>query len=414
MEPGIFAGTEMTAQVQRETDAILADVAQSVPAITDKVVSSALLKDGLTRRIAGQLGMITPLALIGWVATDMPNGQLLWLLIALQILAQVAIATSATWLRHAVIAGHVPLVRHILWMFAEGISGAIWAAALILLGPSIGSSDAALTSWVTILVTMTISVLLAAPFAGIVFPLLCGFFATLATAMLLPGWHISGFTELAYICLTVTLCIIAKAVNLQARANCRAEIGVVRLSERLEEELRRTSWQSRHDSLTGLLNRAALLEAISEMGDGRASVILVDIDHFKAINDGYGHMQGDMVIAAVGACLSQALSGKMDDALTARWGGEEFIIVLSECPDQQAGDIAETVREAIAALSREDWPEPLRLTVSLGLASGSALRFSSLFREADRAMYQAKAQGRNRVVFAAGGEGERVRSVRAA
>ena len=404
----------MTTQVQRETDAILADVAQSVPAITDKVVSMALLKDGLTRRIAGQLGMITPLGLIGWMAADMPDGRILWLLIALQILTQAAIATSAIWLRQAVNAGHVPAFRHVLWMITEATSGAIWAAALILLGPLIGSSNPALTSWVTILVTMTISVLLAAPFAGIAFPLLCGFFATLATAMLFLNWNISGFTELAYICLTVTLFIIAKAVNLQARANCRAEIGVVRLSERLEEELRRTSWQSRHDSLTGLLNRSALLDAISEMGDGRASVILVDIDHFKAINDSYGHLQGDEVISAVGSCLSQTLGAMMDDALTARWGGEEFIIVLSECPDQQAREIAETVREAVAALSQAYWPEPLRLTVSLGLASGSALRFSSLFRKADRAMYDAKAQGRNRVVFAAGGEGEEAAAVRAA
>ncbi|MEH6700737.1 GGDEF domain-containing protein [Parasphingorhabdus sp.] len=404
----------MTTNVQQETDAILIDVAQSVPAITDKVVSHELLEDGLTRRIAGQLGMIAPLVLIGWVATDMPERWILWLLIALQLLAQVAIAASATWLRHAVVTGKVPLFRHILWMLAEGASGVIWAVALVLLGPIIDSSNAALTIWVTILVTMTISILLAAPFAGIVFPLLGGFFATLAIAILFLNWSISGFTELAYICLTLALCVIAKAVNLQARANCRAEIGVVRLSERLEEELRRTSWQSRHDSLTGLLNRSALLEAIEDMGDGRASVILVDIDHFKAINDGFGHMQGDAVIAAVGACLSQALAEEMDDALTARWGGEEFIIVLSECSDAQARDIAETVRKAAATLARADWPEMLRLTVSLGVASGPANRFSSLFREADRAMYEAKALGRNRVVFAGDGKNEPAKTARAA
>lgn len=404
----------MTGNKQHQADAVLADIAQSIPAIADDAVSLKLLKDGLERRIAGQFGLLIPLALIGWIAIDTPNLRGLGMLIVLQAFAQLAITASSTWLRRGMSGVSLPRFRHALWMLAEASSGAVWAAALALIGPMIGSSDAALTSWITILVTMTVSALLAAPIAGIVFPLFAGFAVTLAAGTLMLERDVSSFSELALLCLTGALFVVAKAVNLQARANCRAEIGVVRLSERLEEELRRTSWLSRHDSLTGLLNRSALQSAIAERGESPTPVILMDIDHFKAINDNFGHMQGDAVIAAVGACISQVLTEVADGALAARWGGEEFIIALPGRSDAQAKDIAETLRKAVARLTHEDWPARLRLTASLGIASGPAASFPSLFKQADRAMYDAKASGRNRVLNAPEEDGKVVKPPRAA
>jgi diguanylate cyclase (GGDEF)-like protein len=284
-------------------------------------------------------------------------------------------------------------------------------------GMLIGASDAVLTTWVTILVTMVVSVLLAAPIAGIAFPLLGGFTAAVAAGIFLFGRDFSSFAELALTFMCVALFIIAKAVNLQAHKSCRDGIEVERLSQRLTDELERTSWLSRHDCLTGLLNRSALQGAMEELGESPTPVILMDIDHFKQINDSYGHGQGDSVIAAVGACISETLAKAAPDALAARWGGEEFIIAL---PDHQAdatdiaAEIAERLRGAVAKLTHQDWPARLRVTGSLGVAHGPASAFSATFKSADSAMYEAKELGRNRVVCASDEDSKVVKSARAA
>ncbi len=337
----------------------------------------------------------------------------MWIFLGLQIIAQLAITASSQWLRRAIETGKNTAIRKNLWMMAEASSGIIWAAMMLDVGTLIGGSDAVLTTWVTILVTMVVSILLAAPIAGIAFPLLGGFTAAGVAGILLFDKDFSSFAQMALIFMCVALFIIAKAVNLQAHKSCRDGIEVERLSQRLAEELRRTSWLSRHDSLTGLLNRSALQDHIGELGDMHTPLILLDIDHFKQINDSYGHGQGDEVIAAVSACIRETLADTAPDALAARWGGEEFIIALPGC-ETGADDIAERLCAAVAKLTHQDWPARLRVTGSLGVAHGPASAFSSTFKSADSAMYEAKEQGRNRVVSASEGGGKAPRVPRAA
>ncbi len=387
-------------------------VSPDMPAIDDKEVARKLLMDGLQRRIAGQLSVIVPASVIGWIAS-LTDNRALWIFLGLQIISQLAIAVTSQWLRRAVEAGKDATLAKTLWMMAEASSGIIWAAMMLDVGALIGGSDAVLTTWVTILVTMVVSVLLAAPIAGIAFPLLGGFTAAVAAGILLFDRDFSSFAELALTFMCVALFIIAKAVNLQAHKSCRDGIEVERLSQRLAEELRRTSWLSRHDCLTGLLNRSALQEAMEEHGDSPTPVILIDIDHFKQINDSYGHGQGDSVIAAVGVCISETLAKAAPHGLAARWGGEEFIIAL---PDHKvdAADIAEDLRSAVARLTHQDWPVRLRVTGSLGLAHGPASAFSATFKRADSAMYEAKKLGRNRIVGASDEDNKIVKPARAA
>ncbi|MEP2102052.1 MAG: GGDEF domain-containing protein [Parasphingorhabdus sp.] len=391
--------------------------ALDIPAIDKQEVSRKLLIDGLERRIAGQLSVIVPVGVIGWIAS-LTDNRALWIFLGLQIIAQFAITASSQWLRSAIEMGKKTTIRKNLWMMAEASSGIIWAAMMLDVGVLIGGSDAVLTTWVTILVTMVVSVLLAAPIAGIAFPLLGGFTAAVAAGILLFGKDFSNFAELALAFMCLALFIIAKAVNLQAHKSCHDGIEVERLSQRLAEELQRTSWLSQHDSLTGLLNRSALQERIAELGDMPSPLILLDIDHFKQINDSYGHGQGDEVIAAVSACISETLEEAAPDALAARWGGEEFIIALPDCnsPDckTDAADIAEHLRSAVAKLTHQDWPARLRVTGSLGVACGPASAFSVTFKSADSAMYEAKEQGRNRVVCAPEGGKKAPRVPRAA
>lgn len=407
--PNAFVGDEMTNAAYQESYTVSPDM----PAIDKAEVSRELMLDGLERRIAGQLSIIIPAGVIGWIASLTDNNAL-WMFLGLQIVAQLAIAISSQWLRRAVEAGRTAAIRKNLWMLAEASSGIIWAAMMLDVGTLIGGSDAVLTTWVTILVTMVVSIILAAPIAGIAFPLLGGFTAAVAAGIFLFGKDFSSFAEMALTFMCIALFIIAKAVNFQAHKNCRAGIEVERLSQRLTEELERTSWLSRHDSLTGLLNRPALQEGIAALGETQTPVILLDIDDFKAINDNYGHMQGDAVIAAVSACISETLAEAAPDALVARWGGEEFIIALPDSKAAQAKDIAETLRKAVAKLTHQDWPARLRVTGSLGIAHGPASAFSATFKSADSAMYEAKEQGRNRVVCADASDSKVIKPARAA
>ncbi len=175
-------------------------------------------------------------------------------------------------------------------------------------------------------------------------------------------------------------------------------IVVMRLVRRLEH-------LSHHDALTGLLNRRAI-EYLLDREDQRLqrfndpfSVLLVDIDHFKRINDRLGHAAGDSVLCMVSRTL-QAQAREVDRV--ARYGGEEFCILLPHTLHEGALQAAERLREAISQINIPWGDESITVSISTGLACahepGEALQ--SLLKRADEALYQAKAEGRNRVVSA--------------
>lgn len=157
--------------------------------------------------------------------------------------------------------------------------------------------------------------------------------------------------------------------------------------------------EARRDQLTGLFNRSGLLQASSKegwLGSGQFTVAVMDIDHFKRINDTHGHADGDQVIRAVGEEILRAVRGA---DVAVRYGGEEFLVVMPATAPDGALSVVERIREAVAA--RSDLPA--RITMSGGLAAGSAGRddFERVFERADQALYQAKHRGRNRVELAA-------------
>ncbi len=155
------------------------------------------------------------------------------------------------------------------------------------------------------------------------------------------------------------------------------------------------------DSLTGLLNRKALVTRFAELADqagltdGLVSVIECDLDHFKLINDEHGHERGDAVLKDAAYALRKNLRSF---ELVYRLGGEEFLIVLPSVGLSEATATAERVRRGIESAQ----PGGLPVTASLGVASGQGadVHFEALFRNADRALYEAKRGGRNRVVAA--------------
>jgi diguanylate cyclase (GGDEF)-like protein len=187
-----------------------------------------------------------------------------------------------------------------------------------------------------------------------------------------------------------------------------AKFVIDRLYARLDKtELERDRFKikSHLDSLTGLMHQKGFYNALARdlqacrvSGDS-LSVLMIDIDHFKNINDTYGHQVGDDVLKRIAVLLSDCIRTQ-DSA--ARYGGEEFGIILYKMPIEVSLSIADRIRESVEASSFESNGHIINITLSIGVASfpRDAHTPRELVMIADRALYQAKNQGRNRVVQA--------------
>ncbi|MEC9462882.1 MAG: GGDEF domain-containing protein [Pseudomonadota bacterium] len=152
---------------------------------------------------------------------------------------------------------------------------------------------------------------------------------------------------------------------------------------------------SRTDMLSGLLNRRAFIDDLSQVERGH--LLILDIDRFKQINDRYGHMTGDDVIISVAATLTEIVG---PSHLVARIGGEEFAILFQDCEFAEVVSTAERIRRSIANRLIEASHQSIAVTVSGGLADITPMRdFSAVYAAADRALYAAKSSGRNRIVL---------------
>lgn len=158
----------------------------------------------------------------------------------------------------------------------------------------------------------------------------------------------------------------------------------------------------RYDSLSGALSRAYLTTlaqrdmALAGRNRRQFAVAMLDIDHFKRINDSHGHAVGDAAIRAlVGTCMQTLRAGDY----VGRLGGEEFVCVLPDAGAEEALTCMERLRQSFAAMRIPGAPAALRCTVSIGIAVYHGQPdWETLLREADAALYRAKAEGRNRVV----------------
>lgn len=161
--------------------------------------------------------------------------------------------------------------------------------------------------------------------------------------------------------------------------------------------------QAARDKLTGLYNRHYLQEIVehtlqSDREERKPfSVVLIDLDHFKAVNDEFGHDIGDTVLRDVSSCLQNSVRS---NDIVCRWGGEEFVILMQLCSLEQAAAKAESIRLDInAAVTVNGGDREIPVTASIGVASAELDEsFSSVLSRADRLLYRAKASGRNCVI----------------
>jgi diguanylate cyclase (GGDEF)-like protein len=178
--------------------------------------------------------------------------------------------------------------------------------------------------------------------------------------------------------------------------------GLGRYRDKVNYLLHELRWESRHDALTGLLNRRGFLEAgealVADAGrrHGTVALLALDLDHFKLLNDRYGHPAGDTALASFGGLIRDRCR---PGDLAGRLGGEEFAVLLPDTGTEAAMMIAERLRGAAAGM-----PAARPLTVSQGVAvlhvasAGSPEDWlADLLRRADQAMYHAKADGRDRI-----------------
>lgn len=189
-------------------------------------------------------------------------------------------------------------------------------------------------------------------------------------------------------------------------------IGIVGISrsitslKRVESELRTAQenlqFKAAHDSLTGLLNRGASLELLDREIARRArqnapfGVLLGDLDRFKSINDEHGHLVGDQVLCEVARRLVHSVR-PFD--VVGRFGGEEFLIVLSDCGPDNVRSRSEQIREVVAAAPVDTAIGPMSVTISIGVLvvhRHEIVTAEDILREVDAALYSAKASGRNR------------------
>jgi diguanylate cyclase (GGDEF)-like protein len=176
----------------------------------------------------------------------------------------------------------------------------------------------------------------------------------------------------------------------------------------LQDDLKRSNELllelSNTDHLTGLFNRRFLMESLDKefqrtrRKDGQVALLMLDIDHFKRVNDTHGHLQGDVVLQKVAIHIQKELRSY---DIAARYGGEEFVAVLPDTSLKEAFNVADRIRLSVQGMRFAGSLADERITVSLGVAmypSPCYEDIDGLLRAADDALYQAKGQGRNRVI----------------
>ncbi len=186
-------------------------------------------------------------------------------------------------------------------------------------------------------------------------------------------------------------------------ARVRTQLRRKRYADALRESMQVSIEMALVDSLTGLNNRrylethlASLLQNVTSRG-GSLSLMVLDIDHFKSVNDSYGHNAGDEVLRAFAGRVKRMI--RQAD-LACRFGGEEFVVIMPDTSTSVAQSIAERVRAAVQGelFAIDDGARSIPVTVSIGIAESMGVNDPDmLFRRADRALYRSKNSGRNRV-----------------
>ena len=185
--------------------------------------------------------------------------------------------------------------------------------------------------------------------------------------------------------------------NFSKMAQKQKELRII--NQLLDSKSKELELKANRDTLTGALNRAGFDHYMTSNSivlglDVELSVLYLDIDFFKKVNDSHGHATGDEVLKQFSALLN---ANTRDSDLLVRWGGEEFVMLLPNTPIHQAARLAEKLRKIIEL---SPWPKEMKITMSVGVAEQRSEEMDAFLERADAALYRAKQNGRNRVEVA--------------
>lgn len=270
-------------------------------------------------------------------------------------------------------------------------ASAVWGAGLCWLALWVGETD----KLIIVFILMGMASGAVSTYAASRYMVL----TSLAT-LLLPIaalFAIKGSLQLQFVAVGVSLFVLAAFQSTRVLENSLNDRFA--LSFQLGEEKERAEEMARTDHLTGIRNRGAITELaesqilVARRHDSPFAVILLDIDHFKLVNDTYGHGAGDMVLVKLASVLESTVRAS---DIVGRFGGEEFLVFLPQTAVEGALIVAENLRKAVAEMQVNFNGQPIPVTISAGVAS-NAKTLDELVHNADVALYEAKDGGRNQV-----------------
>ena len=349
--------------------------------------------------------------LIGWcgclaAALALPNTEAFIFPLVLRLLAMMSTRVMSVRLRRTLAQGG-PFERHLVFLGASlALAGVSWALLVL---PAFALVSIEAFAFVIIGITIVGVSLICAmlgPLPKIMAAFMASFIGSVLAGLALRYGQPDPGIYVATLAMTSGMVAYSLGIARQSHQVAEALVENRRLGEELADALAHAEFLSRRDPLTGLLNRRALFgEGTADTGlatvDG--ALLAIDLDHFKRINDRFGHATGDRVLAATGDALRDVLrTVPGGDHRAVRLGGEEFALVVADTTFARALGVAETLRLAIAEIGEILQKPDLVVSASIGVASMAAgERLAQIHARADEALYRAKEKGRNRVEAAA-------------
>ena len=291
------------------------------------------------------------------------------------------------------------------------IGGSTWAGIVIAVPLEYWSTPEILSLFGMLCVGVTVVTIIASPVPRTMWAFYSGFSLTMGAFF---AMHLKELGSLPYVWAGVTVLTsglairisrdIRKTVAINAE-NRRMAATLSHLNEELGVALDRADRLARYDQLTGVRNRRAFEEeagaiAVRRDTDEQWFAMLVDLDHFKAINDRHGHFLGDEVLRRVGEIMTD-VERRVPHTVSARMGGEEFALLMPGRGQAEIVAAAEAMRQQIERLQIDGGAEPIETSASFGLSAWHANEpIHAALRRADDALYEAKEAGRNRIVSA--------------
>ncbi len=373
--------------------------------VSDADIDRVTLQNFLKAIKTASLSNAVPFFLIGLCGLSLDN----WQPLALTVLLAAAIL-AGMWLTAGKIERDLDdgdaskSIR--IYQALSLLSGGIWGAMMAPVAPTLGSSIESMFVCVLIIASAMITCVVCADQRRFALPFLAGFELVLVPVSLWYSDVIGFIPAIATLTLVPVALTLTQVVRTQSRLIVRTQLENKLLADQLGIALKKAEYVANRDSLTGLLNRRAFEAAAEEMKllggkDAQLALILVDLDHFKSINDTYGHPMGDEVLKSTAGIIQEitgprSLIGRGDGAV-ARWGGEEFILLLSNCAPEHAAETAELIRTRIHRERPSYWPVDMTVSGSFGMVAWTEeLALHQAISMADQAMYSAKIGGRNR------------------